>query len=198
MMQDFSKHTDQELTALLKSGNHGAFTEIYKRYAVIIFYKINQMLRDQQASEDLLQDLFTQLWTKPELIRNDSNLGGYLFICARNSVLKVLHKGKLKSNYLTSLAQYATEVSLDTLNELDERELTIRLNQGIANLPEKMRIVFELSRNENLSHAEIAQKLDISEQTVNKQVSNALKILRTKMTGYAPIGLLIIALSKKL
>jgi len=197
-MQDFSKHTDQELTALLKSGNHGAFTEIYKRYSVIIFYKINQMLRDQQASEDLLQDLFTQLWTKPELIKSDSNLGGYLYVCARNGVLKALHKSKLKSSYLTSLAQYATEVSLDMLNELDERELTMRLNQEIAKLPEKMRIVFELSRNENLSHAEIAHKLDISEQTVNKQVSNALKILRTKMTAYAPFGLVIIELSKRL
>jgi RNA polymerase sigma-70 factor (family 1) len=197
-MAAYSAYTDQELVVLLKQGDRKAFQVIYDRYALIIFYKINQMLRDQQASEDILQDLFINLWSKPELVQAGNNLGGYLYVCARNSVLKVLQKEKLKNDYLSSLAEYATEVSYDTLNEINERELGELLKKEIGNLPDKMRIIFEMSRNENLSHAEIAEKLKISEQTVSKQVSNALKILRTKMTVYAPVTLVIIELSKKL
>mgnify|MGYP003584997455 CR=1 FL=1 len=197
-MTNYGKLSDDELVLLLKKGDHAAFTEIYDRYSVVIFYKINQMLRDQQASEDMLQDLFVGLWAKPELLKQEANLGGYLYVCARNSVLKAIQKSKLKSDYLTSLARFASDVSMDTLHALSERELEAHLKEEIARLPEKMRIVFELSRNENLSHGEIATRLGISEQTVSKQVSNALKILRTKMTLIAPAGLVILELSKKL
>ncbi|MNL44326.1 RNA polymerase sigma factor [compost metagenome] len=86
---------------------------------------------------------------------------------------------------------------MDTLNELDERELTRLLQQEIDKLPAKMRQVFEMSRNQHLSHAEIAQQLGISDQTVKKQVNNALKILRSKVNTYAPAGWMIIELLKR-
>jgi len=196
-MQDYGKYSDQELVELLKNGDHSAFTEIYNKYFVPIFYKVNQMLRNQLVSEDLVQDVFIQLWAKPELLDAESNLGGYLYIGARNRVLKVIQKNKLKNDYLSSLAKYANEASLDTLNELSERELGNILKEEISKLPLKMRIIFEMSRNEDLSHAEIAHKLGISEQTVSKQVSNALKILRTRLSMVAPFALFIIELAKR-
>lgn len=196
-MKMYSEFTDSELIRLLKDRNHEAFAEIYNRYAVLMFYKVNQMLRDEEPSKDLVQDLFVALWDKPELIQEDNNLAGYLYIGARNRVLKFIQRNKLKNDHIASLAKYASEISLETIQDIDERELKIIVQREIDNLPAKMKLIFEMSRKDNLSHAEIAGKLGLSDQTVKKQVNNALKILRSKLSIYAPIGLIIIELSKR-
>lgn len=196
-MKMYSEFTDSELIRLLKDRNHEAFAEIYNRYAVLMFYKVNQMLRDEEPSKDLVQDLFVALWDKPELIEENNNLAGYLYIGARNRVLKFIQRNKLKNDHIASLAKYASEISLETIQDIDERELKIIVQREIDNLPPKMKLIFEMSRKDNLSHAEIAGKLGLSDHTVKKQVNNALKILRSKLSIYAPLGLIIIELSKR-
>lgn len=196
-MKMYSEFTDSELIRLLKDRNHEAFAEIYNRYAVLMFYKVNQMLRDEEPSKDLVQDLFVALWDKPELIEENNNLAGYLYIGARNRVLKFIQRNKLKNDHIASLAKYASEISLETIQDIDERELKIIVQREIDNLPPKMKLIFEMSRKDNLSHAEIAGKLGLSDHTVKKQVNNALKILRSKLSVYAPLGLIIIELSKR-
>lgn len=196
-MKIYAEFTDAELIVLLKKKDHAAFTEIYNRYSVLMFYKVNQMLRDEEVSKDLVQDLFVGLWDKPVLIQENSNLAGYLYIGSRNSVLKFIQRNKLKNDYIASLAAYATEVSMETIHDIDERELKLIVQREIDQLPAKMKVIFEMSRKDNLSHAEIADKLGLSDQTVKKQVNNALKILRTKLSAYAPLGLIILELSKR-
>jgi len=196
-MKMYSEFTDSELVRLVKDSNHEAFAEIYNRYAVLMFYKVNQMLRDEEPSKDLVQDLFVALWDKPELVQEDNNLAGYLYVGARNRVLKFIQRNKLKNDHIASLAKYASEISLETIQDIDERELKIIVQREIDNLPPKMKLIFEMSRKDNLSHAEIAGKLGLSDQTVKKQVNNALKILRSKLALYAPFGLIIIELSKR-
>ena len=196
-MKMYSEFTDSELIRLLKDRNHEAFAEIYNRYAVLMFYKVNQMLRDEEPSKDLVQDLFVALWDKSELIEENNNLAGYLYIGARNRVLKFIQRNKLKNDHIASLAKYASEISLETIQDIDERELKTIVQREIDNLPPKMRVIFEMSRKDNLSHAEIAGKLGLSDHTVKKQVNNALKILRSKLSIYAPLGLIIIELSKR-
>lgn len=197
-MIDYKNYSDQQLVILLKKKDRLAFTQIYNRYFLPIFYKVNQMLRNQQISEDIVQEVFEQLWLKSELLQEYNNLGGYLYICSRNSTLKVIQKNKLKGDYLSALSKYATDISFDTVNEISERELGEILKQEINKLPVKMRIVFEMSRNEDFSHAEIAQKLGISVQTVSKQVSNALSILKTRLSTFLPLAIIINELAKKI
>lgn len=196
-MKTYADFTDAELIVLLKERDHTAFTEIYNRYSVLMFYKVNQMLRDEEVSKDLVQDLFVGLWDKSALIQENNNLSGYLYVGARNSVLKFIQRSKLKNDYVSSLAAYASEVSMETIQDIDERELRGIVQREINNLPAKMKLIFEMSRKENLSHAEIAGRLGLSDQTVKKQVNNALKILRTKLSVYAPLGLVILELSKR-
>jgi RNA polymerase sigma-70 factor (family 1) len=192
-----STYTDHQLIALLKQGDETAFTAIYDRYSMLIFYRVNQMLRDTEASKDLVQDLFITVWSKSELIRDDANLAGYLYIAARNKVFKLIQKGKLRNDYLNSLAKYATETSTATLDQLDERELARVIDQEIAQLPPKMKEVFELSRKENLSHLQIAHQLGISDKTVKKQINKALKVLKIKLGPITPTAILLLASLRK-
>lgn len=197
MMHNYKELTDRELILLLKQGNEQAFAEIFDRYSMLIYYKVNQMLRDPEASEDIIQDLFSMLWEKPELLREDANLAGYLYINSRNRVLRLIQRGKTKSDYLIELGKYSSEVSYDTLEKLDEKELMLLIIQEIDNLPAKMREVFQLSRIANLSHKEIALQLNISEATVRKQVQYALGILRTRLSAYSSYGILLLVLFRR-
>lgn len=196
-MKIYTELGDAELVVLLKNKDHLAFTEIYNRYSVLMFYKVNQMLRDEEVSKDLIQDLFISIWDKSDLIQENNNLSGYLYVGARNRVLKIIQRNNLHNDHLASLAAYASEVSMETIQDIDERELKTIVQREIDNLPPKMKQIFEMSRQDNLSHAEIAAKLGLSDQTVKKQINNALKILRTKLSVYAPMGMIILELSKR-
>lgn len=197
-MNNYVNVPDSELTALIKSGDHAAFAELYNRYAVPMYYKVNQMLRDEEASKDLIQELFISLWSKTELLQADNNISGYLYTSARHRVLKHIQKNKLKNDYLSSLASYAREVSSTTIDDIDERELSRIIQQEIDLLPPKMKVIFEMSRKQNLSHAQIGKQLGISDLTVKKQVRNALKILRGKITAFGPSAIIILSMSKKI
>ena len=196
-MKIYTELDDAELVVLLKKKDRRAFTEIYNRYSVLMFYKVNQMLREEEASKDLIQDLFISIWDKSDLIQENNNLSGYLYVGARNRVLKIIQRNNLHNDHLASLAAYASEVSMETIQDINERELKVIVQREIDNLPQKMKQIFEMSRQDNLSHAEIAAKLGLSAQTVKKQINNALKILRTKLSVYAPLGIIILELSKR-
>lgn len=196
-MANYKEATDKELVSLLKEGNKEAFAEIYDRYAMPIYYKVNQILRDEEMSKDLVQELFTAIWTQADNLWDDANLSGYLYVASRNRVLKLIQKGKTKSDYLAELGKYSSTVSYDTLDKLDEKELMLLVMEEIAKLPLKMREVFQLSRLEDLSHKEIAARLQISEATVRKQIQYALRILKSKLANYSSLGILLLALFRE-
>ncbi len=188
-MASYEDFLDAKLIALLKGGDRQAFAEIYDRYSMLVYFKVNQMLRDEDAAKDIVQDLFTNIWEKPDTILEDANLSGYLYIASRNRVLKLIQKGKTKSDYLNELGKYSSDISNETVEKLDEQEMMLLVLEEIANLPPKMQEVFQLSRLENLSHKEIALKLNIAEATVRKQVQYALGILREKLSIYGSAGI---------
>jgi len=190
-------YSDQQLVALLKVGSEPAFNEIYSRYGLPLYYQANQLLRDEDASKDLVQELFITLWSNIDQLRPDVNLAGYLYVAVRNRVFKLIEKGRVRNDYLTAIANYVAEVSTETMDDLDEKELSLLLQQEIDRLPPRMKEVFELSRKENLSHREIAEKLGISDKTVKKQINNVLKILRVKLGCYMPTGVMIALLLKR-
>lgn len=191
-MDKYKILTDSELVSLLKQRNREAFAEIYDRYSMMIYYKINQMLRDESVSKDLVQDLFTSIWEKSDLIRNHVGISSYLYIAARNRVLNYVQKEKTKSDYLGEIGTFSLEVSDETLEKIDEKDLILLITNEISKLPAKMRQVFELSRLEDLSHREIAERLSLSESTVKKQVQNALKILKKRLSHYNSLGIVML------
>ncbi|MGJ1430674.1 RNA polymerase sigma factor [Sphingobacterium spiritivorum] len=191
-MDKYKVLTDSDLVSLLKQRDREAFAEIYDRYSMMIYYKVNQMLRDENAAKDLVQDLFTSIWEKSDLIRDNVGISSYLYVASRNRVLNYIQRGKTKSDYLAEIGKYSLQVSDATLEMLDEKDLMLLITDEIAKLPAKMREVFELSRLEDLSHREIAERLNVSESTVKKQVQNALKILKVRLSDYHSLGVLLL------
>lgn len=173
--------SDEELFSLLKEGDHNAFTEIYNRYSGLLYAHTLKRLYDPEEAMDIIHELFTSLWHKKEEIEITSYLSSYLYTSVRNRVINhIAHKDittkyfefkKRASHYHVSSTDYL--VREKQLSEIIEKEISV--------LPKRMREVFELSRFQHLSHKEIADRLDITELTVKKQVNKALRVLRIKL-----------------
>lgn len=192
-MNNYSSHNDRQLLILIQSGDDSAFAELYERYWELIFRHILKMLGDKDDTKDLTQEIFTSLWIKSADIYPDTNIAGYLYVSARNKVINMIRHNKVKKDYLSSLSCFVLESDPSIFEQLNEKELLSAVEKEIQNLPDKMREVFELSRKKYLSHKEIALELHISDKTVKKQISNAIKILRFRLTSLLFIAYIILS-----
>ena len=157
------------------------FRQLYEDYWENLYKQIIRILPDEEEAADVVQQTFVDLWVMKEKIPQIKSIKSFLFIMARNLAFKRL-KERLKSeNYRDYYAShYDTSISL-TEQEVDFRELKTQIDSHIDKLPEKMKEVFLLSRKSDLSYMEIAQQLNISDKTVKKQISNAIRILKLKI-----------------
>jgi len=180
-MAAYSSMTDTQLVDLLKEGDEVAFTEIYERYWALLLRHARRMLKDDEEARDVLQDVFSTFWDNATTLQIKSSLSAYLYALVRNRILNMVVRDKVKANYLQSLQGFMDEGHATTDHAIREKQLASRIEEELALLPPKMREVFLLSRDHYLSYNEIAQKLNISDNTVKKQISNALKQLRLKL-----------------
>jgi RNA polymerase sigma-70 factor (family 1) len=173
--------SDDDLVSLLRGGSKDAYTEIYNRYKWLLHAHAYKKLGDRDAASDVMQELFATLWTKREELSLTSTLSAYLYTSIRNRVLNIIEHRQVESKYIDSLAAYANNYEAATDHLVREKQLIAIIDREIAALPPKMREVFELSRKSHLTHKEIAEHLSLSEETVKRQVKNALKILRVRL-----------------
>jgi len=183
-MLDYSILSNSDLTLLLKGGDKHAFTEIYVRYNQMLQNHAYKKLGNFEEVKDVLQDLCTQLWTKREELPDTINLSGYLYVAIRNKVFNILAHRSVTSKYIQSIQEFIEEDNYVTDLQLREKEFSDMIEREIDALPPKMQKVFRLSRKMYLSHKEIARELEISEQTVSKQITNALKILKVRLSSF--------------
>lgn len=173
-MADYTKHTDQELTDLLKQGDREAFNEIYHRYVQYLYQYAFNILRDEDECTDAVQDIFVWLWENSAKI-NVSVLKGYLMAAVKYKLARLIQGSKRRSEIL-SLNSSQEEAFID--DSLEVKELKLAIQEFVLGLPERSRKIFEMSRNEYLSNKEIAARLNISEKTVENQMTIVLKKLR--------------------
>ncbi|NOW96058.1 RNA polymerase sigma factor [Mucilaginibacter sp. SG564] len=180
-MDGYSDFPDSLLVERLRSDDRAAFAEIYRRYKGPLYVHAFHRLQDREETKDLLQQLFATLWENRKHLNIDGYLSGYLFTAVRNRVLKFVARQNVNSRYIASVQSTINNTSYQSDQLVREKELSAIIEKEISALPTKMREIFELSRKQHLSNAEIAEILDISEKTVRNQLNNALSILRSKL-----------------
>ena len=172
---------DGELAILLQQGDRAAFNEIYNRYKYLLYLHAYKRLRNADEAEDIIHDLFAVLWNNRDSFVLKTHLSGYLYTAVRNRIFKFMAHKDIESSYISSFFETAKNTVNITDHLVRENQMAILIEKEIAALPLKMREIFEMSRKQHLSHKEIADQLQLSEQTVSKQVSNALRILKAKL-----------------
>lgn len=166
---------DERLFQLLCAGDREAFDQIYNLYWNQLFLYVVKAIRDKDAAQDIVQEIFVSLWLRRKEINTKGTLSGYLFTAARFKGINFIQDHLNKSKHAENLASYLVERQDVVNEEFAAGELNAIIDVEIEKLPTKMREVFVLSRKENLSYKEISEKLNISDKTVKKQISNALK-----------------------
>lgn len=176
--------SDHELLSLIKEGDQAAFKSIYEKYWQLLYIAACKVIKDEDEAKDVVQEVFISLLSKGASIDVKGSVSNYLYTAVRYKVLDFISRKKVRTDYLDSLNDYISTSNYTTDRALIEKEINAEMEKEIQNLPLKMKEVFELSRKEELSHKEIAETLNISDKTVKKQISNAIKLLKPKFNNY--------------
>lgn len=187
-MQPINQLTDESLTDLLKAGDESAFTEIYQRYWQKLLAIGYHHTKDKPAAEEILQEVFISLWERKKIVDIHS-LNNYLATAVKFAVFKWLTRRK-KYLDIDQSKSILTLVSTDN-DVIDARFLQDYINGIVEQLPEKCRLVFKYSREAGMNIPEIAQKMNISEKTVEAHLTKALKIIRRKLRIRGALSLVI-------
>lgn len=190
--------TDHELLSLLSENNSLAFRVIYDKYIHDLYRYSRKLHIDSERADDIIQEVFISLWNRKDDL-NIENLRSWLYMAVRKKMLYELRKEKYHTKYQESLISFINPFWDPITEQLQAKQLEEFINAEIAKLPPKMREVFILSRQQHLSHKEIAAALSISESTVKKQVNNVLRIFRAKINPHDAYTLFLIGyyLNKK-
>jgi RNA polymerase sigma-70 factor (ECF subfamily) len=166
---------NEELTRAIKLSDRAAFRQLSERYYDSLYRFLWRKTRNDEAAQDLVQELFMNLWKMRAHLDENLSIKAYLYRAANNLAINHLRKKVLKqAHFIDNLADAHPGHS----NE--ERELQECLDEALQDLPEAQRTVFMLNRFEGLKYAEIAEILQVSIKTVESRMSKTLKHLRQK------------------
>jgi RNA polymerase sigma-70 factor (family 1) len=177
--------TDSELVSLIREGDQNAFAEIFRRYNKLLYAHAYKRLKNKEEARDLVQDVFASLWTKKAVLQINTSLAGYLYSFVRNRFYDIISHKQIASDYLVSLQTFLDQEHIASDYLVREHEFAAIIENEILSLPPRMRLVFEMSRKQHMSHKQIALELGISEQTVTDQIKKALKFLRPRLLTIA-------------
>ena len=187
MMGGISTLPDDELIVLIKQDNLGAFKELYSRYWKKLYAEAYKRLSSKELAEEIVQELFTNLWLQRHVRQINSTVGGYLYHTVTNRVIDQYRKELIRNRHREAMMVVHADTDNTTEDAIMLRDLTYAIETEVSQLPDKCRQVYELSRNEYKSNKEIALMLGISEKTVENQLTKALKRLRLGLSNYLPV-----------
>ena len=168
---------EKELLTALSKGNQSAFDSLYLFYAPKVREFVFRLLKNPGEAEDVTQNIFLRVWEKRRELRS------YLYTMARNAVFDIFSHSIVEDKYMQEHINSAAERRDAPLSEkIETEELALLIAVAVDRMPEQRRRVFSLSRYEELSNKEIAERLNLSVKTVERHMTAALSQLRRLLT----------------
>jgi RNA polymerase sigma-70 factor (ECF subfamily) len=187
--------SNTELLLLLKNDDRVAFYNIYERYSKRLYGFVLRYIKQDADAEEIVQEVFVKIWEARNRIDAYSSFESFLFTIAYNTTISLLRKRvseKKYVNYLMSLQQPV--VSNEVENAIRYNELNEKVQLLLDQLTPRQKEIFLLCRQEGLTHDEIAQKLQISLNTVKKHMANTLSFLRSHIDTSLSVNLFFVYL----
>lgn len=144
-------------------------------------------IQDRDEAEEIVQSAFLSVWEKREALEIRTSLKSYLYTMVRNACLNVIKHEKIKQKHANEELAVAERSHEGVAQRVLSSELEERIRLSMEKLPEQCRLIFKLSRFEELKYAEIAEQLNLSVKTVENQIGKALKIMREELKEYLPL-----------
>lgn len=162
------------------------FDYVFNYYYSSLCAFSRQYIPDRQVVEDHVQDFFVSLWIDASRLQIKSSLKSYLFTSIKNKCLDYQKHQKVTEKYKTFVLFSTNDENNSTDQYFAETELRQIIQKSMDKLSPRCREIFEMSRFRSLSNQEISDQLSISKRTVELQISNSLKILRTELVEFLP------------
>jgi RNA polymerase sigma-70 factor (ECF subfamily) len=178
---ELNEHNDEQVLQELALGSEKAFTVIYDRYYYAVARTGMKYLQDTKLTEDLIQEIFTKIWTHREQFTGVQHFQSYLYTMVKNLALlyikNVAREVAAKENFSRRKAE--SENNID--NYLTEKEYDHLVAQAIAELPVPHQKVFKLAKIDGVNRSEIAEQLKLSQQTVDNYLVLAVKSIKHRL-----------------
>jgi RNA polymerase sigma-70 factor, ECF subfamily len=183
---------EHNLLKALQAGDANAFEMIFKDHYEQLCRYAHSFLGDKDEAEEVVQASFIGVWEKRTALNITESIKAYLFQMVRNRCLNVLKHEKVKQVHIKHETHHAEKTRESVSEAVHASELEQRIVEAIKQLPEQCRLVFKLSRFEEMRYQEIADQLNISVKTVENQMGKALKMMRTQLQEFLPTLLIIL------
>jgi len=185
---------DKKLIVALKANDHKAFDSLFRKYAQKLYNFSLVLIKDKFVAEEMVQVVFLKIWEKRHLIEEHYSFQSFLFTIAHHEIISWIRKTQSEQRKTLIFHTNNSLVTNETEIKIEFQNYETLAEQLIELLPEKRRLIFNLSRKEGLSNKEIAQKLSLSLKTVENQMTAALRFLRKNLEKESILGLLYYAL----
>ena len=184
------EHEARELLRQLKSNDKNAINGLYEAYSRRLFNFAFSYLKTEEDSLDVVQDVFISLWKKRYDLNEDTNLEAYLFTVTKNSVISIFRKKISEKGYLEHLRQVAVLFHNDEEEQYDYQNLSEKIQELVARLPEHRKRIFQMSKEKGLSNKAIAEELNISVKTVEDHMTKARRFIKEHLKEHGFIAIL--------
>ncbi|MBO9571626.1 MAG: RNA polymerase sigma-70 factor [Chitinophagaceae bacterium] len=181
---------ERQLFSRIANGDKAAFTEIYLRYTEKLYPHVVKLLESELWAEEIIQDVFTKIWSAKETLAAVENPSAYLYKIAGNKTLDFLKHRSVEIKMQYRISRLTEQWSrLDTQDELDFKQSDTEFRKAINSLPTQQQKIFKLKHEHNMSYEEIAAELQLSKNTVRNHLTRAMESVRAHLLEK---GLLII------
>ena len=178
-----SKKAGMDIPGELKKANSQALQAVHELYYSSLCHFAEGLLGEEPASQDVVTEVFVTLWKKHRDFETLQNIKDFLYISTRNACINYLKKQQRDSEMKIALAKYLSEEYEEfALNEMIRTEIIQQVHEAIEALPYQCRQIFKMCYEEGMKNSEIAEKFNISVNTVKNHKVKALQLLRLKFT----------------
>ncbi|SFT07995.1 RNA polymerase sigma-70 factor, ECF subfamily [Zhouia amylolytica] len=175
------------LTKQLKKGDKVAYKKLFDHFVTDIYNFAYSIIKQKEYAEEITQDVFLKLWLNRASLDHEKSIKSYLFTITRNQTLNLLQKIANEKRLAQELLTNISNLSGFEENTIDVAYYEDLKRQALEVLSPKRRLIFELSRNEGLTHEEIGEKMGISKNTVKNQMTSALNSIREYLLLHSDI-----------
>jgi RNA polymerase sigma-70 factor (ECF subfamily) len=175
-------------------GDSGAFREIYSHYRGKLYQYAYSLTKSEETADEITQEVFVKIWQKREQINTELNFEAYLKKITLNHVLNFLKKAARDKELQARIYHNVEQIRNSTEEQILEKELMKTYTAAIEKLSPQKKLIYQLHHNEELTHEEISQKLNISKSTVNNHMVEAVKFIRNYVRSHAEVTCLLIAI----
>jgi len=182
---------EKTLLSQVAEGDEKAFRILFDRYWDNIYGVAFAFTKSSQIAEEMVQDIFLKIWTKKHLLNSIQKFDAYLFRVAKNHIYNELRKKIKEEPFTENVINYFREIRDTPEQQMIYKESQRLVKQAIENLSSQQKLIYQLSREQGMSQEEIAEKLQISKNTVKSHMNKALQSIRHYLLQYSDSNIFI-------